>query len=521
MMNDKQIQIKERSRGYFTKGIFFLILMTVSLLYAFYPILSSREVSGVTYFYALGGGAFAIFTGFFVFLLYKEFKPDNAFILNAHGFTDIYNVGKEIEIEWTNVASVKIMGKNEAPFLGISLEDNDIVMSKMAKNKAEIMRENIEEGLPSILVSQSDVRTPVSELKDMFSKFIREARILEKDTAKKQKANPFTTDDVLRAFGQLPKENEEATVDTEESAEKIQQEIAEDVIENTIVVETVNTETDTATNAEIIEQLLVPEQTNENEVAEEVVEAEEETLDEEMPQEIKDILARAKSSKITELEKMLSDNQEFIIDSEPESDVADVIESKDDVDVTPVVETADDAEEIVAFEEIVEENVLTELSDDVVNETNQETVDEVIQEAEEEVIEEDVSEVGVEDTEAENIDNDVIRTNIPNLHFPDEFYTEKDSMGDTQEFNFEMNLESMLNNAFESEEADSVPTFDFTSVGEITDSDTDVESFSEDTDVEQETEQELEFDIFTPAESDDTDDTDDSDGELGFITDLD
>lgn len=520
-MNDKQIQIKERSRGYFTKGIFFLILMTVSLLYAFYPILSSRAVSGVTYYYALGGGAFAIFTGFFSFLIYKEFKPDSAFILNARGFTDIFNVGKDIEIEWTNVASVKVMGKKENPFFGISLEDNDIVMSKMAKNKAEIMRENIEEGLPSILVSQADIRISVSELKDMFSKFIREARLLEKDAPKKQKSNPFTTDDVLRAFGQLPKETEDEDTDDIIDATD-EQEVAKDITENTIVIESDNSEAEvieeTSTNSQIIEQLLVPEQTDENQVAEEVVEVEEETLDEEMPEEIKEILARAKSSKITELEKMLSNDQEFSI--EPESDVPDtsndVIEPQDDVNPDEGNE-----EEIVIpdIEEITSENIIPE------NEVTEDTAsfdlsDETDEEIEtKEVAEEDITEINAEEaTEAEANDNDVIKTNIPNLHFPDEFYESKDTMGDTKEFNFEMNLGSMLSNAFESETSDEEPIIDFAGLDEIPVFDSNNESGFEEIVIEPETEQEVQFDIY---DSDDSDDTDDSDGELGFITDLD
>ena len=67
------------------------------------------------------------------------------------------------------------------------------------------MRENIEQSLPTILIPQSSVRISIKELKALFSKFSREARALESDTLKKPKNNPFTTDDVLRAFGKLPK----------------------------------------------------------------------------------------------------------------------------------------------------------------------------------------------------------------------------------------------------------------------------------------------------------------------------
>lgn len=560
-MNEKQIQIKERSRGYFTKGFFFLTLMTLSLLYALYPVISARTVSGETYYYALGGGAFAIFTGFFAFLLYKEFKPDNAFLLNAHGFTDIYNVGKDVEIEWTNVASVKVMGNKEAPFLGISLEDSDIVMSKMSKNKCEVMRENIEEGLPAILVSHSDIRIPVSELKDLFTKFIRESRILEKDTSKKQKSNPFTTDDVLRAFGKLPEEdkNEDTIVVPEEN----QQETNEVIEENVVTVEDEAEVNEPVTNAEIIEQLLVPEQ---NVESEEVTEEHHDDSDDDMPQEIKDILAMAKSSKITELEKMLSDNQTFSIDFENEviEEVTEDIEKQND-DIVITTETNDDefivpdytkqtsdneiseevdtveafeskADEIPeevtegAVEEVVEDvtdntvedvvaDTVEDITDDTVEDVVVDTVEDVIEEVvvddaidsneeiindENDAVTEDITEESNETIpEAQSKSNDIIRTNIPDLHIPEEFFEDKDPMSDTQEIKMGMNIETVVNNAFDEDQF--TPVIDFSNIGD----------FDEPTIIEPQDEQEYRLDI------EDSDGGDENDGELGFITDLD
>ena len=139
-----------------------------------------------------------------------------------------------------------------------------------------------------------------------------------------------------------------------------------------------------------------------------------------------------------------------------------------------------------------------------------------------EVAEEDITEINAEEsTEAEANDNDVIKTNIPNLHFPDEFYESKDTMGDTKEFNFEMNLESMLSNAFESETSDEEPIIDFAGLDEIPVFDSNNESGFEEIVIEPKTEQEVQFDIYASDDSDDSDDTDDNDGELGFITDLD
>lgn len=213
-MNENHIIIKERNKGLLSKGIVYLVLMTASLLIAFLPYLSPNVTESANIFYIVGGILFLIFTVLFVFLLYKECKPADALIITSRGFTDLKNVGESIIIDWTNVASVKLFGKKDMPFLGITLENSDIVMAKMKKAKADLMRENIEENLPNILIAQSEIRTSVKELKDLFVKFVREARALDSSSApKKQKNNPFSTDDVLRAFGKLPKAEQKNEVE--------------------------------------------------------------------------------------------------------------------------------------------------------------------------------------------------------------------------------------------------------------------------------------------------------------------
>lgn len=217
-MNDKNIIIKARNSNMLIQGIVFLVLSVISLIIALMPFLSANAKSVSTVFFLVGGTLFAIFMTLFVILLVKECKPANALILSSRGFIDLQNIGSDIVIEWTNVAAVKLLGKKEMPYLGITLENTDIVIAEMKKKEADEMRENIEENLPHILISQKDVRTPLKELKDTFVKFVREARILNSDSAKATKNNPFTTDDVLRAFGKLPfepKKEERLSVDDE------------------------------------------------------------------------------------------------------------------------------------------------------------------------------------------------------------------------------------------------------------------------------------------------------------------
>ena len=103
-MNDNHIEIKERRNGLLTKGVLFLVFSLLSLIIALLPyLIQSLEPNGLA-FYLSGGIAFALFATMFVFLLIKECRPDNAILLNSHGFTDRNNIGDNIEIEWIKSA---------------------------------------------------------------------------------------------------------------------------------------------------------------------------------------------------------------------------------------------------------------------------------------------------------------------------------------------------------------------------------------------------------------------------------
>ncbi len=224
MNNENIIEIKGVSKNWLAKGVLTLALMLVSLYVALLPFVSLFAKQNALIFYIIGGVAFVAFTAYFVYLLYTECTPKNALILSARGFIDVNNIGQNVEIEWTNVTAVKILGKSNMPYLGITLDNVDIILNKIPKRNADEIRDNINQNLPTILIPQSTVRTPIRELKETFVKFAREARVLGKDAPKKQKNNPFTTDDVLRAFGKLPKESE-----PEKAPEELTEELPEDV----------------------------------------------------------------------------------------------------------------------------------------------------------------------------------------------------------------------------------------------------------------------------------------------------
>lgn len=344
-MNDNHIEIKERRASLVAKGIIFLLLAVFSLSVALLPYLISEFKDNSLTFFLCGGIAFCFYATMFVFLLYKECNPDNALTLNSRGFIDTKNIGPNVVIEWTNVASVKIMGKKEMPHLGITLENADLVMAHMKKPYVEEMRENIEEGLPHILLSQKEIRYPLSDLKELFVKFAREARALKNDIPVKPKSNPFTKEDVLRAFGQLdpiqkdiqtedPVDNEEndpseAVVESYTTAyeeeKRVSEEPANDEPENNQEIKSIDSfyemlmrQTDSSNQhkndeandineaEEPLETSVNIEENKENETEtalnEEVVEKEDD-----LSVEIFELMSKAKSSKISEIEKILNE----------------------------------------------------------------------------------------------------------------------------------------------------------------------------------------------------------------------
>ena len=302
-MNSNCISVKSNNASFLTKGIMWLALMVFSMVCAFMPVFAGIEGGGATALRVVGWAVFAISAVIFVVLLIRELRPGDAIVLDSRGFKENQHIDG-LEVEWTNVSSVGIYGTKKSPLFGITLENNDIVIDKLRKRAADEMRDNIEENLPSILIPQGEVKMPLRELRDLFNRFIREARTLEDNNAiHKQKVNPFTTEDVLRAFGQLPKKEEEQPA--EESAE------APAADESTKVLSDKAEESDDDFYASLrikVGEKAAAETEKSRDYAEESDTAvqEQDPGTENIPDEMKEILAKAKSQKIAEIEKMLA-----------------------------------------------------------------------------------------------------------------------------------------------------------------------------------------------------------------------
>lgn len=200
-MTSSCMEIKEKRGNFIVKGIFWLFLALASLLCALLPYISAYASEKKLWFFLVGGAAFVFFTTLFVMLLVREIRPGNAMVLNSRGFRCASLLGSDMEIEWTNVAGIGVFGTKKTPLFGIRLENSDIVLARLGKKAADEMRDNLSENLPAMLIAQSDIRMPLTELKELFNKFIRESRALEESEPQKPKANPFTSEDVIRAFG--------------------------------------------------------------------------------------------------------------------------------------------------------------------------------------------------------------------------------------------------------------------------------------------------------------------------------
>jgi len=486
-MNESNIFVKEKQADLFAKGFILLALIVASLICCFAPLLFSGLIKSSFSFYFMGGLLFAFFTALYVRLLYKEFHPNNVIIISSRGFVDKKNIGPDIEIEWTNVASVKLLGNKDMPFLGITLENCDIVMAKMKKREADEMRENIDENLPHILIAQNEIYTPVNELKDVFVRLIREARVLNNESSQKNKSNPFTTDDVLRAFGKLPpndsknpeKENKQENINTDSESESVLETIddidaldvlsiyknedntsntntddnikdvdvndnSDDVV-NTQDAQAVNTAEQYITSADsfyesIKNKFSSPNETDETatntaETTQNELTAEKEIVsDIELSSEINEFLSRAKSSRITELNKILT-----------EKDVPFSISRDADKNDAPTKETATEnkvVEDVVAEETITNsgENSITLIADNLSdNDDENAPLEEIVEESEEisETFEEtqsiETSTVAEQNDNEENTDINYNKDFY--IEFPSELYEEKNE--DDIDFTFE------------------------------------------------------------------------------------
>ncbi|MBQ0109115.1 MAG: hypothetical protein KBS44_02400, partial [Clostridiales bacterium] len=355
-MKDERIIIRKRSKNFLIEGFIYLVLIIASLVVALIPFIS-LNIKTKTPFYLIGGIALVVFAALFIRLLIAQSKPSEALILEKRGFTDLMNIGQGITVDWTNVSSAKLLGKDGNATINVTLENSDIVISKMKHSPAQALRKNIEEGEPAISWKQSDIMMSITELKSLIDDYMRDSRQVVTEQ-KKGKNNPFSSDDVLRAFGQFPaqpkeEKNESAPSDIsevkEESSTVKQKEAPKDDFFEALKEVAVTKKAETKAEKPPVESAEVFKDVPKEAPAENVPEASDKTItfgeelrpvknrpiepieDEYMPEDIRKILSGAHSEKISELGKMLTEKglpYSYEKNSKPQTD--DKIEIKND-----------------------------------------------------------------------------------------------------------------------------------------------------------------------------------------------
>ncbi len=355
-MKDERIIIRKRSKNFLIEGFIYLVLIIASLVVALIPFISP-DIKTKTPFYLIGGIALAVFAALFIRLLIAQSKPSEALILEKRGFTDLMNIGQGITVDWTNVSSAKLLGKDGNATISVTLENSDIVISKMKHSPAQALRKNIEEGEPAISWKQSDIMMPITELKSLIDDYMRDSRQVVTEQ-KKGKNNPFSSDDVLRAFGQFPsqvKEEKNESVASEisdikaESSARRKKEAPKDDFFEALKEVAISKKAEAKTERPPVEPVGIIKDIPKDIPAETAPEASDKTItfsketdsvknrpiepieDEYMPEEIRKILSEAHSEKISELGKMLSEKglpYSYEKNSKPQTD--DKIEIKND-----------------------------------------------------------------------------------------------------------------------------------------------------------------------------------------------
>ncbi len=336
-MQNNHIVIKEQQKNWLLKGFLYLGAMIAALAFTFIPLFSGNP-SNKMLFYILGGLAFTVFTTLFVLLLYKVCNPGIALILNARGFIDKKNIGDRIVIDWKSISAVKQLGKKEMPYLGISLENIDTILSQMKSKDADAIRENLNNNLPAILIAQNEINMPIKELKDLFTKYAREARALTADSKNKQNSD-IVEDAIKTQIDSTPiHEKEDTTINAEAETENTEE---QPETEATPVVseyqqpaqfsnnfyEELLKQAESESSEESAEkpednQKPVAQETKENAEREnnvpdlisvfDIPESSSDTEDEKtivISEEFTDILNQARSAKILELDKILNDKE--------------------------------------------------------------------------------------------------------------------------------------------------------------------------------------------------------------------
>lgn len=180
-MFNREFRVKKSLGAFLLKGIFSLVMFLLSLCCCLLPKIFGVNADYTLYILIVGILGCVYFSFFFMMVVISGIKPADALVLTESGIYDFVTYpGKGLFIDWENVSSVKIIGSEKCPILGIELYDTEIFLGTVKKSIGNEIRANIEAGLPAIVIKQSDLATRLSQITPAFNDFINATRPIPK-----------------------------------------------------------------------------------------------------------------------------------------------------------------------------------------------------------------------------------------------------------------------------------------------------------------------------------------------------
>lgn len=196
-MKTDNIRIKKKDSQFLIAGFIYLAIVLLGIFLISVPFLSfapqgANMKAGLT---ALG--AICLITGIALYgvLMFRGIRPQDALVITNKGFTNHLVGGKEgVYIEWIQVTSIRIFGMSKSPMLGLTLENNDAYLASLEGKDKHAAQDNVELGLPIVVIPQKDIVVPLAELKALCSRMVKGAISWEQYEQNKRNASQATAE---------------------------------------------------------------------------------------------------------------------------------------------------------------------------------------------------------------------------------------------------------------------------------------------------------------------------------------
>ncbi len=169
MNTTKKLYAKTKHRGQFSAVCGGLMTLAGIILLVI-PFLSEADISAVkkNFTFLIVGGILLI-TGFCIMVsgLTQWLIRPYSVVFTEDGLYDFTGKHKNgMFIEWNNIKDARIYGKGSVAFIGIELISLEMAEKHISYRDKREIYENISANMPAVIIRQTDVKAPVSELAD-------------------------------------------------------------------------------------------------------------------------------------------------------------------------------------------------------------------------------------------------------------------------------------------------------------------------------------------------------------------